>query len=246
MKSIFKLALLLGLALAIDVARGRTAAERMEQVPTLRPVLKVLFLGDQGHHRPADRAAQLTPVLAGRGIDVTYTEKLADLNPQNLARYDALLVYANIDEIGPDQEKALLDYVRGGGGFVPVHCASYCFRNSPAYIALVGAQFQRHGTGEFDTKIVDPSHPIMKGFVPFRTWDETYVHTQTQRQGSPASANAGRGKVGRALDLGANRGQGTRLLHGLWPRFPNLAEPQLSRLDRARNSLGVGQGEGLR
>ncbi len=37
--------------------------------------LSVLFLGDQGHHRPADRAAQITPVLAGRGIHVTYTEK---------------------------------------------------------------------------------------------------------------------------------------------------------------------------
>ena len=59
---------------------------------------------------------------------------------------------------------------------MPLHCASYCFLNSPKYIALVGAQFQRHGTGEFDTKVVDPSHPIMKGFEPFRTWDETYVH----------------------------------------------------------------------
>ena len=59
--------------------------------------LKVLFLGDKGHHPPADRAAQLIPVLAGRGIEITYTEKLADLNPENLARYDGLIVYANID-----------------------------------------------------------------------------------------------------------------------------------------------------
>ena len=138
--------------------------------------LNVLFLGDKGHHRPADRAAQLVPVMAGRGITVTYTEKLSDLNAATLAKYDALLIYANIERIGPDQEKALLDYVTAGGGFVPVHCASYCFLNSPKYIALVGAQFQRHETGEFDTKIIDPSHPIMKGFEPFRTWDETYVH----------------------------------------------------------------------
>ena len=88
------------------------------------------------------------------------------------------MIYANIDAISPEQEKALLDYVEEGGGFVPLHCASYCFLNSPKYIALVGAQFQRHGTGEFDTKVVDPSHPIMKGFEPFRTWDETYVHTK--------------------------------------------------------------------
>ena len=140
--------------------------------------LSVLFLGDQGHHRPADRAAQITPVLAGRGIHVTYTEKTSDLNPETLARYDALIIYANTTRIGPAQEKALLDYVEGGGGFVPLHCASYCFLNSPKYIALVGAQFNSHGTGTFDTKIVDPSHPIMKGFEPFRTWDETYVHTK--------------------------------------------------------------------
>jgi putative membrane-bound dehydrogenase-like protein len=140
--------------------------------------LKVLFLGDRGHHRPADRAAQLIPVMALRGVDVTYTEKTSDLNPETLAKYDALIVYANTTRIEPAQEKALLDYVEGGRGFVPLHCASYCFLNSPAYIALVGAQFQRHGTGEFDTRIVDADHPIMKGFQPFRTWDETYVHTK--------------------------------------------------------------------
>src|SRR5271156_4618530 len=145
--------LFIGLALTVG-GRGAGQVPDAGGVRAASPLIKVLFLGDQGHHRPADRAAQITPVLAGRGIDVTYTEKLADLNPQNLASYDAILVYANIDEIGTIDEKSLLDYVRGGGGFVPIHCASYCFRNSPAYIALVGAQFLRHGTGEFDTKIV--------------------------------------------------------------------------------------------
>ncbi|HEV3163988.1 MAG TPA: PVC-type heme-binding CxxCH protein, partial [Isosphaeraceae bacterium] len=140
--------------------------------------LKVLFLGDKDHHQPSDRAAQLIPVMAGRGIDIQYTEAKADLNAANLAKYDALLIYANITRIEPEQEKALLEYVEGGGGFVPIHCASYCFLNSEPYVALVGAQFQRHSTGEFDTKVVDADHSIMKGFEPFRTWDETYVHTK--------------------------------------------------------------------
>ncbi len=140
--------------------------------------LSVLFYGDKGHHNPADRFAQIEPILAGRGIDVTYTEKLGDFNPETLRKYDALVVYANTDDIGKDQAKALVDYVEGGGGFVPLHCASFCFRNSPEYVALVGAQFLKHGTGEFDTKIVDPDHPITKGLEPFRTWDETYVHSK--------------------------------------------------------------------
>src|SRR5207248_2430704 len=95
------------------------------------PKLKVLFLGDSGHHKPADRFRQLQPAFAARGIELTYTDKLDDLNAKTLAGYDALLVYANHEKIGPEQEKALLDFVEGGKGFVPVHCASYCFLNSP-------------------------------------------------------------------------------------------------------------------
>ncbi|MDR3619127.1 MAG: ThuA domain-containing protein [Paludisphaera borealis] len=166
----------LGLTAAIAAeAPAPTAAEP-------RPI-RVLFLGDRGHHAPADRAAQITPVLALRGIDATYTEKVTDLDPKTLANYDAVLIYANIDEIAPAQEKALLDYVEGGGGFVPIHCASYCFRNAPKYVALVGAQFKSHGEGVFETRVVDAEHPITKGLLPFRTWDETYVHDLHNTEG---------------------------------------------------------------
>ncbi len=140
--------------------------------------LTALFLGDRGPHRPFERFEQLAPVLAGRGIDLTYTDKTSDLNPETLGKYNVLIIYANTTRITKDQEKALLDYVSGGGGFVALHCASFCFLNSPDYIALVGAQFQKHGTGQFDTTVVDAEHPIMKGLEPFRTWDETYVHTR--------------------------------------------------------------------
>jgi len=158
--------------LLAGLASTSTAAE-----PAPKP-LNVLFLGDGGHHKPADRAAQLIPVLASRGIAVTYTEAASDLNPVTLTRYDALLIYANTERIAPEQEKALLDYVENGGGFAPIHCASYCFLNSPRYIALVGAQFKSHGTGEFETRVVDAADPVTKGLEAFRTWDETYVHAR--------------------------------------------------------------------
>ncbi len=138
--------------------------------------LDVLFLGDSGHHQPCARFEQLQPVLADRGIQLVYTDKLKDLNAENLAGYDAIVLYANIDSIDPPEEKALLDYVAGGGGFVPLHCATYCFRNSRAIVSLMGGQFQRHGTGVFRTTIAQPDHPIMSGFGGFESWDETYVH----------------------------------------------------------------------
>ena len=68
--------------------------------------LKVLFLGDNGHHQPVERFRIAQPVLATRGIDVTYTDGAGALNPATLAKYDALLVYANIDTITPEREKA--------------------------------------------------------------------------------------------------------------------------------------------
>ena len=80
---------------------------------------------------------------------LTYTDQLSDLNPATLARYDALVIYANHTRISPEQEKALLDYVESGHGLVPIHCASFCFLNSPKYIELVGGQFKSHGTGRF-------------------------------------------------------------------------------------------------
>lgn len=155
------------------------AAAAAAWVPADEVPLRVLFLGDRGHHNPADFAALLTPALKERGIEVEYTENIRRaLTPGTLSKYDALIVYANTERITPEQEAALVAYVEGGGGFVPIHCASFCFLNSPAYVALVGAQFQRHGAGEFDTEIVAPDHPIMKGYQPFHTWDETYVHAK--------------------------------------------------------------------
>jgi len=138
--------------------------------------IEILFLGDDGHHDPRARADQLIPVLADRGIELTYTEDLSALNTGTLQSYDGILIYANHEEIAPDQEQALLDYVHGGGGFIPLHCASFCFLNSDRYVELVGAQFNRHGTGTFRVDAEELDHPIVQGYSGFSSWDETYVH----------------------------------------------------------------------
>lgn len=142
--------------------------------------LRILFLGDQDLHHPAERFSILQPALAPRGIELTYTERLSDLSPTILSRYDGIIIYANHAAIQPDQEKALLDYVSAGHGLVAVHSASYCFLNSPSYLSLIGGQFKSHGSGEFQERYVDSQveHPILKGLKPIESWDETYVHTK--------------------------------------------------------------------
>jgi hypothetical protein len=151
------------------------------QDPSPNPI-KIIFLGDKGHHRPADLAGRILPALKAKGIDMDYTEDLNILSKDRLSSFDGLLIYANIDEIKKEQETALLNFVASGKGFIPLHCATYCFRNSEAYVALCGAQFRSHGGEVFETVNVAPEHPIMKGFGGFKSWDETYVHTKHNEQ----------------------------------------------------------------
>lgn len=147
-----------------------------QNAPQIQKGIRILFLGDQGHHRPADRFKQLESELAKAGLRYTYTETLDDLNPDKLAGYDCLVIYANHTKISPEQEQSLMDFVKNGGGLVALHCASYCFLNSTNYLELVGARFKSHKTGDFEETVVKSDHPVLQGVSPIKSWDETYVH----------------------------------------------------------------------
>lgn len=143
--------------------------------------LEVLFLGaptaNGPHHDPITRYRILKKALGVAGINFTYSESLEEaLTPAFLEQFDAVLLYANWKSISADQEKALLDYVAAGHGFLPIHCASACFGHSDKFIELVGARFLRHGGEIFSPTTVTPDHPIMNGLGEIYAWDETYVH----------------------------------------------------------------------
>ena len=142
--------------------------------------LEVLFLGDNGHHKPVERLPSIMSALGNKGINFTYTNKLEDINLENLNRFDALMIYANWDEITPKAETALLAYVASGKGILPIHCASFCFRNSPEYIKMVGGQFWKHTTDTISANIVQPNNQIMKGVKGLKAFDETYLHSRLQ------------------------------------------------------------------
>ena len=142
--------------------------------------LEILFLGDNGHHKPIERVPTIMAALGNKGINFTYTDKLEDINAQNLSKYDALMIFANWDDITPAAEKALLDYVASGKGILPIHCASYCFRNSPEYVKMVGGQFWRHRMDTIQVNTVQPNHIIMKDLGVIKAFDETYLHSQLQ------------------------------------------------------------------
>jgi len=139
--------------------------------------IEILFLGhDSQHHNSALYMPMLASILSKEGINFTYTDQPDALNAETLSKYDGLMIYANHEKITPEQEEALMDFVAQGKGFIPVHCASFCFQNSPEYISLVGGQFHKHDTGTFTVPIIKKDHPVMQSINEFSTWDETYVH----------------------------------------------------------------------
>jgi putative membrane-bound dehydrogenase-like protein len=144
--------------------------------------LEILFLGHKSKHHDSEQLADiLTKEYFKDGINITYTTDPDDMNEAYLKNFDGLVLYANYDTITKDQEKALLNFVKDGKGFIPLHCASYCFRNSDEAVEMIGGQFSSHKVDSFPAVIIKPEHPIMKGINAFVTKDETYVHTKISK-----------------------------------------------------------------
>lgn len=146
--------------------------------------LSVLFFGaptsNGPGHDPITRYRVIKKHLGVEGVDFTYSEDPSEVfSKETLGKYDALLMYGNWEQNGTmpgDQQGALLDWVSQGGAFLPIHCASACYGNSPAFVELVGAKFKSHASGVFAPKTV-ARHPIVDGYKSFEAWDETYVHS---------------------------------------------------------------------
>ncbi|MHA6250267.1 PVC-type heme-binding CxxCH protein [Pontibacter sp. CAU 1760] len=157
----------------------KTQPEQSAQALAPAKRVEILFLGhDSKHHHSEKYAPMLAMPLFQKGINITYTDDPNDLTAENLGKYDGLMIYANHDKITPAQEQAIKGFVEGGKGLIPVHSASFMFRNSDWYVNTVGGQFQRHDTATFVADIIKPEHEVMQGLAEFPTWDETYVHNK--------------------------------------------------------------------
>ena len=56
--------------------------------------LNILFLGDNGHHRPRDRFDQLAPVMQQRDVRLSYTDDMVLTTPNDVGFYrDELTTY---------------------------------------------------------------------------------------------------------------------------------------------------------
>jgi len=162
----------LALALLLAFATGVEAEEPSGPI-------RVLFVGHEADHHPSGVYAPMLMEALGRdGIwfDYVTTPEAAFGDKEFLANYDAVLLYANHEKIDPAHWENLKSFIEGGRGFIPVHCASWCFQNIPEFDQVVGGRFAHHKTAVFRPKTIAPDHEAIRDVPGFEAWDETYVH----------------------------------------------------------------------
>ena len=101
------------------------------------------------------------------GFQVDTTNDAGKFTDENLKKYKAVIFLSTTqDVLNNEQQAAMENYIRGGGGFVGVHAAADTEYDWPWYNKLVGAYFKSHPNNPNVRKAVvnvnDRNHPGTK------------------------------------------------------------------------------------
>jgi type 1 glutamine amidotransferase len=156
---------------------GVSAAASAKATASQAASKKLLFLTHAALYKhtslaPAEKA--VTELGRAGGFEVTTVEgykqdaKQLDfsfLTPEYLNQFDGVMMMTNGNLPFSDaQKKNLLDFVRGGKGFIGAHCASLTFYDYPDFGEMLGGYFNRNlpqGTIAV-LKVEDATHPATK------------------------------------------------------------------------------------
>lgn len=123
----------------------------------------------------------LSQLGAEHDFTVKPTEDSAEFTDDNLAQY-AVVVFMNTsgELLDETQQGAFERYIRAGGGFVGVHCASCAERDWAWYGELVGARFSNHPAIQKLTIHVEThEHPSTAGLPDVWVRDEEPYNFET-------------------------------------------------------------------
>ncbi len=148
--------------------------------------LRVLILSGRNNHNWKQTTPELLKLYqASPRFVANVTEDPTTCTADVLAKYDVLVSNwcawpdVNGRQWGPQVEKAFLDFVRNGKGFVLVHAASATFHNWPEYQQIAGATWKLGTTGHgpmhtFEVAVKDKTHPVTAGLAGFEVRDELW------------------------------------------------------------------------
>jgi hypothetical protein len=159
--------------------------------------LRVLVLSGGGFHDfagnlktlvehmpvPADTHWTFLPLGDDSSDGVSKALRLRQLEALELpGEHDVILAYTQ-GELGlsPTAKDKLLAFVRGGGGFVGLHCAADSHPGWDAYVEMLGGRFESHPPyGEVTVRLTPSAatHPVTRGLPDSWTLPDEFYHLQ--------------------------------------------------------------------
>ena len=155
--------------------------------------LRVLLVcsGDDTYHDHGKIGSFLSGMLTACGFEMTYATTFDVLTPENLTRYDVVVMYAVQTSAPVESIEALLDAIRGVQpndrgrpvGFVGLHGVTTSFQDNEDFRYMIGASFTTHPDmgPEYRFTVREPSHPVMRGIEDFDLADELYLFNAHSR-----------------------------------------------------------------
>jgi hypothetical protein len=162
-------------AAILGLASGSSASEPAACKP--RKSALVVWGGWEGHE-PKRCVDIFVPWLREAGFEVEVATSLDVYRDRDrMAALDLVVQVYTMSTITPEQEKGLLEAVRGGVGLAGWHGGlADAFRNNTEYQFMVGGQWVAHPGGiiPYEVRIVKPNDPITLGLAPFKMRSEQY------------------------------------------------------------------------
>ncbi|HVR85361.1 MAG TPA: ThuA domain-containing protein [Planctomycetota bacterium] len=146
-------------------------------------------------------AEQALKDACGSAAQLVTTQDPGEVTAEKLKQYRAVAFYTSGDL--PIDKEALLEYVRGGGGFVCIHNGMATLMKYPPYGEMVGASFDGHPWDqEIGIRVEDSEHPSTAHLgKSFRIKDEIYQLKNWKRENvhvllsvDPGTVELGKGK----------------------------------------------------
>ncbi len=138
----------------------------------------LMVWGGWDGHEPKQCVDVFAPYLEGQGFEVDVSDSLDSfLDADKMSALSLVVPCWTMGRIKPEQEKGLLDAVRGGVGIAGWHGGlGDAFRTSTEYQWMVGGQWVAHPGNilKYRVNVTKPDDPIMAGMQDFDVESEQY------------------------------------------------------------------------
>jgi type 1 glutamine amidotransferase len=158
---------------------------------------------DRKEGRSLSHAEEWFTKAARGNFEAVCTQDCRDLDPGNLAGFQAVVFYTTGELPVSDQTKvSLIEWVKTGGGFTGIHCATDTFYEFAPYGEMIGGYFDGHPWHEkVRVNVEDREHPasdhlggsfdITDEIYQFKEWSRDKVQVLLSLDGSSVDVKKG-------------------------------------------------------